>query len=508
MHNEIAQLRATGVQETTQVRAESVQRVDRAHQDLLALQDELAQERAQRQTAERLWAERFGNVQNTSEMVAGQTTDLDQRLRARDEEISGLRDRMAEMIVTMEAMRQKVAEWEEEENQGYDADSLDDSWHRNIPLATPVLRGPSPPMNTPRGEESSPQQVNPIPPPPTQTRREFSFPPLTVRDTTPPPPVPPTRPPQIEVPVPPVQQPFSNVTWRPKEPPTFGGKHKEDVHSWSEVVTNYFRFMNGSAVQEVAYAATLLREHAHTWWQSYLRRNHGRCPRDWPTMAEGLVERFGSRLRDKQALADIVAMRQYGRPVAEYAAEFENSVGKLSSSDEATLLQFFIWGLDKEMAEKVATQKPLSLSSAISIADELELAIKFAHRPPAKTGSDRQTQQPSTESRRGRGRGLYGRGRRGWNGRGRGNRGGRGRDILPGPTCYGCGGRGHIRSECPTSQCNNNTGHRGGRGAGAPRGRGRGQRVGFAVIEAGQDVVQEPAVEGGEPSTSQGQTEN
>ena len=96
--------------------------------------------------------------------------------------------------------------------------------------------------------------------------------------------------------------------------------------------------MNGTSNQEVAYAATLLRDNAHIWWQAYLRHNAGRCPRDWPTMSAGLVERFGSRLRDKQALADIVAMRQNGRPVAEYSAQFENSVGKLQSSDEPTLV--------------------------------------------------------------------------------------------------------------------------------------------------------------------------
>ena len=106
-------------------------------------------------------------------------------------------------------------------------------------------------------------------------------------------------------------------------------------------------------------------------------------------MPAGLVERFGSRLRDKQALADIVAMRQNGRPVVEYSAQFENSVGKLQSSDEPTLVQFYIWGLDPTLAEKVAIGKPQTISAAVALADDLELAVKFAHRPPAQVNNAR-----------------------------------------------------------------------------------------------------------------------
>ena len=89
-------------------------------------------------------------------------------------------------------------------------------------------------------------------------------------------------------------------------------------------------FMQGTPQQEVAYAATLLRDNAHDWFMAYLRRNQGRYPRDWATMAAALVERFGSRLREKQALANIMVLRQNRRSVRDYAAEFENCVGRLT----------------------------------------------------------------------------------------------------------------------------------------------------------------------------------
>ena len=75
-----------------------------------------------------------------------------------------------------------------------------------------------------------------------------------------------------------------------------------------------------------------------------------------------LLDRFGSRLRAKQALANIVNLTQGSKSVREYAAEFELNTGRLESSDEATLMQFFIWGLHKDIAERVSIMYPTSLS--------------------------------------------------------------------------------------------------------------------------------------------------
>ena len=96
------------------------------------------------------------------------------------------------------------------------------------------------------------------------------------------------------------------------------------------------------------------------------------------------MERFGSHLREKQALANIMAMRQNRRSVRDYATKLQNCVGRLSSYDEATLLQMFIWGLEKDLVEKMPTALPKTLLSAIGIAEDLELAVCFAHRPPIK----------------------------------------------------------------------------------------------------------------------------
>ena len=142
--------------------------------------------------------------------------------------------------------------------------------------------------------------------------------------------------------------------------------------------------MQGTPQQKVAYAATLMRDNAHDWFMAYLCRNQGRSPRDWVTLSATLVEGFGSRLREKQALTNIMSMRQNRRSVQDYAPEFENCIGRLSSYDKATLLQIFIWGLEKDLPEKVSTTHPKTLLFAIGIAEDLELAIRFVHRPPVK----------------------------------------------------------------------------------------------------------------------------
>ena len=256
---------------------------------------------------------------------------------------------------------------------------------------------------------------------------------------------------------------FPNGSWKPKEPPVFQGKSIEDVHSWTEVVSHYFMFMQGTPQQEVAYAVSLLRGNAHDWFMAYLRQNQGRYPCDWATLSTALIARFGSRLREKQALANIMAMRQNRRSVRDYAAEFENCVGKLLSYDEGMLLQLFIWGLEEDLAEKVSTAHPKTLLSAISITEDLELAIRFAHRSPMK-GDATSSSKISRKARNGqqiKRQGVWrwgqGGGREGqiW-----GRFGAGGDERAPGvadatqmtadgPTCFYCGDLGHFVQQCP-----------------------------------------------------------
>ena len=90
-------------------------------------------------------------------------------------------------------------------------------------------------------------------------------------------------------------QMWTTTQWKPKEPPCFYGRSSEYVHTWTSLVRHYLTFMGGSDAQQVAYAVTLLREHAHEWFMGYEKR-HRNLPRDWSQLASALLERFGSNI--------------------------------------------------------------------------------------------------------------------------------------------------------------------------------------------------------------------
>ena len=97
-----------------------------------------------------------------------------------------------------------------------------------------------------------------------------------------------------------------------------------------------------------------------------------------------LLDIFGRKLRAKEALANRVNLAQGSKSVREYAAKFELNTRCLDSSDEATLIQFFIWGLHRDIAERLSITHPISLSQAIAMVEEIELVAKFSRRHPVR----------------------------------------------------------------------------------------------------------------------------
>ena len=303
---------------------------------------------------------------------------------------------------------------------------------------------------------------------------------------------------------------FTTTTWKPKDPPCFHGKSTEDAHAWVAMVRNYFIFMAGTAQQEVAYAATLLRDVAQEWWVGYLRRNHGKYPRDWDTMAQAILERFGSNLRAETAQAQLQYITQGSRSVREYSAEFELHMGRLESFDERSLIRQFIWGLEESLAKAVTLQYPKTIHAAIGHAEAIELAGLASRRPRgisvprggAQSGRGGVMQRGVGGMQRG---GFWRRGQRGgfWGGqttrgggrvgprgtgmiRGRGfaqgrpragsATGGRGGRTTGAPACWTCGSTAHFSANCPRNLQSRgggrgprNSGFRGGRSSGSGR---------------------------------------
>ena len=110
------------------------------------------------------------------------------------------------------------------------------------------------------------------------------------------------------------------------------------MHGWPWCVITLFSWLAPRNRKLHTPCSTLLRDVAQQWWVGYLRRNHGKYPRDWDAMAQAILERFGSNLCAETAQAQLQYITQGSRSVREYSAEFELHMGRLESFGERSLI--------------------------------------------------------------------------------------------------------------------------------------------------------------------------
>ena len=96
----------------------------------------------------------------------------------------------------------------------------------------------------------------------------------------------------------------------------------------------------------------------------YERRNGNQPPQDWPTMKQAILDRFGSNIRAQEAYAKLLTVTQGKRSVREYTSEFETLLGRLSTRDEATWKNMYVWGLQPHLARAIALKYPATIAQA------------------------------------------------------------------------------------------------------------------------------------------------
>ena len=167
--------------------------------------------------------------------------------------------------------------------------------------------------------------------------------------------------------------PMPTLELRPRCPPTFYGKYREDVSRWISYMGNYLSFMQGTPDQQVSFAVTYIRGPALEWWDQYVKESG--YPTSWTVMSKALRKRFGQPFRAKEAQARIMNIRQGKRKIREYSNEFLTLLNRLASYDESWMVNIYIWGLQPHFAKYVSANCPGTVSEAIKIAEETEFSI-------------------------------------------------------------------------------------------------------------------------------------
>ena len=172
-------------------------------------------------------------------------------------------------------------------------------------------------------------------------------------------------------------QTMSRSEWKPREPPTFSGRLKEDVHQWTAIVTQYFVMVPGTNQQQLTYAVSLLRGYAIEWYNAEVKKDN---PQDWKSLSDALILRFGSTTRSKRALLKIMQLKQDGDDVLQYAVKFESFKAQMETYDEQILLMKFIFGLKDDLTEPVFMQYPKTVQEAKQVAENLEIVHQGIER--------------------------------------------------------------------------------------------------------------------------------
>ncbi len=252
-----------------------------------------------------------------------------------------------------------------------------------------------------------------------------------------------------------------------REPEVFRGERSAlAVESWIQSMDLYFELVKIKHSQDqLLYARSLLRGDAQLWYSQMQVYEAGQLPQDWEDLKVLLRREFIPINSVIQARDRLAALIQRG-PVSEYINEFRRLKLQIPDLSQGDALDRFVRGLKQAIRIAVRSRFPATLSEAESLALAFEAAAKeegsyavptttqptqpMVNYDPMELDSLRSMVNALTNQLRNRGNSRnrsYGtRGNNGFNRSNtfNGNTGGNG------PRCYGCGGIGHMKRECPT----------------------------------------------------------
>lgn len=466
VRSELQELRVASGQTITSVQHSSAEESTKLQMEMQKLRQELEEQKHRKDLDATWYADYLSTLSSKQESSHAYAADLKTQVLEKTVKIDQMHQTMAEMMEEMKAMRVKMNEMENQArttefsfgNAVHSEAGNGSGSHTSPPRPQmhhafrPAPMQPGSPRGLPRATETPERRAD------GGSRSEG-------------------RP-----------AAFGNVQWRPKEPPIFAGRLSDDVVQWFRIVKDYLHFMGGTAEMHVSYIVTLLTGAARDYWDNYVNSVDGVRPATVRGMEALFVDRFGHASRHKENLHKMLTMRQGKQNVREFAREFENACGKLSSYDDSWAMQIFTWALQRDIALQVSMAEPVTLAEAIQKAENVDMAMRYASMTPKGSTGQASQQQPRRPWRGGY-RGGYARGNGRQMQRTRGRSQGRTSDTNR-LTCYSCGQVGHIAPNCPRNQSQRGGGRfgRGGRRGGGRRGGHAGR---LAAMHAEEDIIEE-----------------
>jgi len=179
----------------------------------------------------------------------------------------------------------------------------------------------------------------------------------------------------------PVAIPALSSALKPKVPDAFQGSAVDSsrVRDWLYSVALFFTASHVTDdLQRVAFAATLLRSHALTWWRGL---GEARQPVTWEAFCTAIIDYF-QPAQNVQFVRDRLYRLRQTKSASAFASEFRQLALDIPDISDAEMLAQFRRGLKEEVALHVAYGNPTSFEQAVTLAIAVDTVQFNSRRMP------------------------------------------------------------------------------------------------------------------------------